>query len=154
MRAHIAYLKYVLRHKWFVFLWCMRIGCIGPVRAILHDWDKFLPDEWFAYVNTFYNPDGSKQYKEGPEFALAWRLHQIRNKHHWQYWLLTWDRGETVALPMPHTHIYEMVADWQGAGQAITGKADSRGWYEKNKEKMILHPKTRAFVEYLLSEFP
>ena len=72
---------------------------------MFHDWTKFRPSEWFRYAQTFYKPDGSKQYVESPEFAYAWMLHQHRNKHHWQYWLkidgisiqctdvVVWDRG-------------------------------------------------------------
>lgn len=146
---HIAYLRYVLRHKWFVFLGCLKLK-VPLWQAIVHDWDKFMPDEWFPYVNTFYKPDGSKQYNETLEFAQAWNAHQKRNKHHWQYWLLTWDRGEEVALAMPEEHIREMVADWYGAGWAINGKPDPLPWYERNRDKIKLSPLTRIRVEYLL----
>jgi hypothetical protein len=139
-------LRYVLRHKWFVFLACLRLK-VPLWRAIAHDWDKFLPDEWFPYVHTFYRPDGSKQYVESVEFAEAWNRHQKRNRHHWQYWLLTWDRGETVALEMPATDALEMLADWIGAGQAITGDPDPRPWYVKNASKIKLHRETRMAVE-------
>jgi hypothetical protein len=105
MRRHIAYAKYVLRHKWYVFWECLKLG-LSPFTAFSHDWDKFYGDEWFPYARTFYASDGAKQYKESPEFAYAWMLHQHRNPHHWQYWLdadgtplfmtniLVWDRGE------------------------------------------------------------
>lgn len=106
MRRHWQYLKYVLRHKWFVFLAGLKLG-VPILTLIVHDWDKFLPDEWFPYARTFYKPNGEKQYLESPEFAQAWMKHQHRNKHHWQYWLIAgatplpatnlivWDRGET-----------------------------------------------------------
>jgi hypothetical protein len=145
MRRHLAYLKYVLRHKWFVFLACFRMRV--PIWiAILHDWDKFLPDEWFPYTTTFYNKDGSKRYIEFPEFADAWNAHQKRNKHHWQYWMLTWDRGETECLPMPDVYRREMIADWIGAGRAL-GKPNTWEWYAENRDKMKLHPDTRAWVD-------
>lgn len=151
MKAHLAYLRYVLRHKKFVFLACLHLGV--PVwRAVFHDWDKFLPDEWLPYVRTFYKDDGSSQYNETPDFAEAWNRHQKRNRHHWQYHLLTWDRGETIALPMPETDVREMVADWIGAGAAL-GKPDTAGWYSKNSDKMILHPETRMQVEKLLTYY-
>src|SRR5688572_9099157 len=105
MRRHWAYLKYVLRHKWFVFQECLKLG-VPLWIAIVHDWDTFLPDEWLPYARTFYKPDGSKQYVESIDFALAWKQHQHRNKHHWQYWcnvdgiplyltmIMIWDRGQ------------------------------------------------------------
>lgn len=151
MRRHLAYLNYVLRHKWFVFCACLYFK-VPLYRAIIHDWTKFLPSEWFPYANTFYKFDGSKQYVESPSFALAWRHHQRRNLHHWQAWLITWDRGNTEPLPMSEPYIAEMVADWFGAGKAITGSWGAKDWYEKNKEKIILHPASRAIVEDYLTK--
>jgi len=49
---HLAYLRYVLRHKWFVLLACWRAGLYW--RGIVHDWHKFLPSEWFPYVEHFH----------------------------------------------------------------------------------------------------
>lgn len=146
---HINYLKYLLRHKWFVFVACLRIGA-SPWLGIIHDASKFKLSEWIPYASCFYAPDGSKQYKEGPDFTFAWNHHQKRNKHHWQYWLITWDRGSTEPLPMPRKYILEMVADWMGAGRAITGKWETKEWYVKNQDTIRLHPQTRAQVEVIL----
>lgn len=190
MKRHIAYLKAVIRHKWFVFLACLQFG-VPLWTALLHDWDKFLPDEWLPYARTFYKPDGSKQYIESVEFAQAWMLHQHRNKHHWQYWvkisannlytfvresnILVWDRGVAQEIIernsgstswlelrdiagatfdhtewMPDAARREMLADWFGAGRAYNEDwtpLEPRKWYEKNRDKMILHADTRAWVE-------
>lgn len=115
MKRHWQYLKYVTRHKWYVFLACLRLR-VPLWIALFHDWDKFMPDEWFPYARTFYAPDGSKRYVESVDFAHAWMKHQHRNKHHWQYWLwitiadhnfgmpiregnyLVWDRGEAQQI--------------------------------------------------------
>lgn len=152
MKQHLAYLRYVLRHKYYVWRGGRMVGGVPLWRLLIHDWDKFLPDEWLPYVRTFYKPDGSNQYVESPEFAAAWNRHQKRNRHHWQWWMLTWDRGETTVLPMSETDVREMVADWIGAGWAITGNADPRPWYEQNKGKMQLHDETREKLERLLGE--
>lgn len=90
MKRHLNYGKYVLRHKWYVFLACLRFGLLW--RGIKHDWTKFLPVEWTPYARTFYAPDGSKQYKPDPLFDHAWNHHQKANSHHWQYWLLSPDK--------------------------------------------------------------
>lgn len=150
MKAHWKYFNYVLRHKWFVFRASMLLG-VPLWRAIIHDWHKLLPSEWAPYVQTFYSPDGSNRYSETPAFARAWRLHQIRGRHHWQHWLLSWDRGETIALEMDEHFEREMVADWFGAGRAITGKWGAEQWYAKNKSVIQLHPETRKRVERLLT---
>lgn len=157
MRAHWSYFKYVMRHKWFVFL----AGCKtnAPLwRLIIHDWSKFIPCEWFPYVRSFYNRDGSKRdWKtrgalEKLEFNMAWNHHQKTNKHHWQYWILINDSDEPKlrSQPMPTNYVREMVADWAGAGRAITGKWEVKTWYNANREKIILHDETRISVEQIL----
>lgn len=119
MKRHLLYLKYVLRHKWFVFLACLELRV--PIwNAIFHDWSKFLPVEWFAYVNYFYgekvqDENGFQTLKDGKltpimvapievrrAFDRAWNAHQKRNKHHWQFWLLTPDK------PRPNFSIQSM----------------------------------------------
>ncbi len=42
-------------------------------------------------------------------------------------------------------------AAWLGLWRAITGKAEPRPWYEKNRERIKLHAETRALVEGLLA---
>lgn len=150
MKRHLAYLKYLIRHKWFVYLACRKCG-VSLWRAVIHDWHKFLPSEWKPYAYTFYNADGTKaKYAETMAFATAWNYHQKRAKHHWQYWLLTWDKGTTEPVVMAEKYMREMVADWWGAGRVITGRWDARGWYLANADKIKLHPYTRKQVEQLL----
>jgi len=151
MKRFWSYLKYVVRHKWFVLVAGNRIGA-SYWRLLIHDASKFLPSEWLPYSRTFYKPDGSNQYVESPEFNMAWLMHQHRNKHHWQYWILKMDCGLVEPLPMPTKYIYEMVADWMGAGRAITGKWEVREWYEKNKNEILLSKRTKLMVEFILKE--
>jgi hypothetical protein len=144
MKAHILYLWYVVRHKWFVGRMCFKMGI--PLRGIIHDWSKFLPDEWGPYTEFFYT-----EKKNRNAFDTAWLKHQHRNPHHWQHWILKNDDGSTLALEMPELCAREMLCDWYGAGRAIVGPGSSTvEWYRKNREKMVLHPKTREFVEYAL----
>ena len=153
MRRHWNYFKYVCRHKWFVWVASRHIGA-SLWLAVIHDLSKFSPAEWIPYAHTFYNADGTKRYAENLEFAHAWNRHQKRNPHHWQYWLITWDRGNTEALDMPVKYIYEMVADWMGAGRAITGRWEARKWYEQNKDKIIITDRTRETVEAIFGIRP
>lgn len=110
MRRHWQYLKYVLRHKWFVLVAGIKIGV--PIHLlILHDMSKFRPFEWFAYARTFHAPDGTGQYKlDGTGFDVAWLHHQNHNKHHWQYWLLSEDNPDPEFNMQSHdggmTHNY------------------------------------------------
>ena len=156
MKGHLAYLKYVLLHKLYVFQASRVVGASWWL-SLVHDWSKFVPDEWSAYVHNFYHTDGRKKKKgqttiiQELDFDYAWNNHQKRQPHHWQYWVLQRDDGTTQALVMPEWYVREMIADWLGAGRAITGRWDGIwGWYQNNKTKMILHPATRAQVEYIL----
>lgn len=88
-------------------------------------------------------------YKE--KFNIAWNHHQKRNKHHWQYWLLTGDDGQAIALDIPEKYIREMVADWMGAGRAINGYYDVRSWFESAQDKMQLSANTKKTVLTLLT---
>lgn len=155
MRAHWAYFKYVAQHKWFVFRGCLLLG-VPLHQAIIHDWVKYLPVEWFAYVRQFYNADGSKQSvrdasgsydpnAQPDSFKRAW-LHHQRQPHHWQAWISIGDGGNLTALPIPQRFVLEMVADWYGAGMAIGGVMDVEPWYLKNKDKIILEDGTRFRV--------
>ena len=149
-RRHLAYLRYIARHKYYVWRGCRLVGHIPWWRAILHDWDRFLPDEWRPYAETFYAPDGSRQYTISPQLATAWNRHQKRNRHHWQHWLLTQESGETDVLIMPATDVREMAADWIGGGWAIQGTPDPWPWYLKNGQNVNLHPASRELLEELL----
>ena len=160
MKCHWSYLKYILRHKWYVFIECYKAGI--PWRGIIHDWHKFLPGEWSPYVHYFYGdypsytdlhgdwrnlvPD--KQTREGVDaaFDFAWLLHQKRARHHWQWWILPEDDGGIKVLSMSSVSRREMLCDWRGAGR-VWGKTDTLGWYEANKDNMQLHPDTRDWIE-------
>jgi len=156
MKRHLAYLGYILRHKWFVFWECVRLGIVW--RGLIHDWHKFLPSEWIPYARYFYNQDGTRIQRQDSTgyykptetgdaaFDFAWLLHQKRGRHHWQWWVLPEDEGGIKVLPMGEEDRQEMLADWRGAGRA-QGKPDTRKWYETNSHKMQLHPDTRHWIE-------
>jgi len=159
------YLSYVIRHKWFVFLEACRLGI--PWLGVIHDLSKFLPGEFIPYAKHFYGPDSHHKdgshapkgihtgrdetgyYKAGDTgdlaFDFAWLLHQKRNRHHWQWWVLLEDDGGTKLFDVSDRYRREMLADWRGAGHAL-GTPDTRAWYEKNKGKMKLHPHTRDWI--------
>ena len=148
MRAHWEYMKYISKHKWFVFLAGLRHSV--PVwRLLIHDWSKLLPAEWFPYAKSFYGPQPRTQ-ETKIAFDHAWLHHQHFNPHHWQHWVLREDDGKTKILEMPEHFCREMVADWCGAGRAITGKWEAWLWYEKNAERILLHPFTKNLVTELL----
>lgn len=154
MKKHWQYLKYVLKHKWYTFLECCKLGV--PWLGIIHDWSKFLPSEWFACVNYFHGPqaiprrDVTGYYKPTDTGDLAFDfarfLHDKRNRHSWQWWTLPNDKNGIEVFPIPDKYRREMLADWRGAGRA-QGTPNTASWYCANSEKMQLHPETRAWIE-------
>lgn len=150
MVKHLKYLRYILRHKWFVFWYCLQYRLF--IRAFTHDWTKFLPVEWFPYAERFYGH--SNNYAEAMQhisYQQAWNHHQKSNDHHWQYWILNRDNGETLCLPMSDRARWEMLADWRGAGRAL-GKPDTFAWYQDNKDNIELHVSTRLWLEAELTK--
>jgi hypothetical protein len=140
---HLKYFKYVVKHKWYVFL-AGRALKVPLYRLVFHDWTKFLSREWFPYAEYFYGNNSSEELKH--RFDLAWNHHQHKNDHHWQYWILVLDDGGQQILPMSEVARKEMVADWRGAGKAV-GKPNTAEWYLKNRENILLHKDTRKWVE-------
>jgi len=151
MKKYYQYLKYVIRHKWFVFLECRKVGMYW--RGVVHDMSKFLPSEFIPYARFFYGRYPKYEVYEGTtlkppsglfkedvkrHFDKAWLKHIHRNPHHWQYWLLQEVDGPLKIIPMPMKYLKEMLCDWHGAGMAITGKNNTADWYLKNKDKIKL----------------
>jgi len=146
---HVNYSWYIIKHKWFVMLECFKIGLFW--QGITHDLSKLLPDEWFPYAEYFYGGCSEddyfyKKYIE-LEFDFAWLLHQKRNPHHWQWWILNEDDGGTKILDMPLKYRKEMLCDWRGAGKAQGYGDNTKWWYQGNSKKMQLHPATRKWIE-------
>lgn len=154
MKAHWVYLKYVLRHKWFVLKACQELK-VSWWQALTHDLSKFLPLEWGGYVYSYYFEDGSKKKKEERTwwekscFDKAWLRHLQSNPHHWEYWCLVGNKGKVRPLRMPYRYIEEMVADWLAMGLSF-GKNDLVKYYDKNKDKILLDPWVRCRVEVLV----
>ena len=82
---HWRYFRYMVRHKWYVGVECWGRGLW--LHAVTHDLSKFRWSEWFPYVSFFYGPQ-PPLFRTQLNFDKAWLLHQHRNQHHWQYWLV------------------------------------------------------------------
>ena len=160
---YFKYLNYLLRHKWFVFVECCKVGIIW--RGFWHDFSKFYPSEFIPYAKFFYGRGCPKEYKKMKcdgmkcnaisvnmptgcrKFDNAWLSHQRRNPHHWQYWILREDKEIIKKLPMPINYAKEMICDWKGAGKAQKNPLSTKEWYNANKEKIKLADSTRNWVE-------
>jgi len=157
---YLRYLNYVLKHKWYVFLECCKAGHFWL--GIIHDWSKFRPSEFFPYAEHFYGKgrtiksgrDKTGYYKAGDSgeesFDFAWLLHQKRNRHHWQWWILPMDDRTTKLFDIGYRYLDELVCDWKGAGRAQKSKLTVLEYYRANREKIQLSNGTRNKLEILL----
>ena len=165
MKEYLKYFRYVVKHKWFVMIECFKVRLYW--RGLVHDLSKLSPSEFLPYAKFFYGKKGS-DIKKGrnktgyykptdtgdKNFDFAWLLHQKRNRHHWQWWILPEDEGGVKVLPMEESYLTEMICDWIGAGKAqghFSPKNDrffeTRKWYQQNGSKMQLHNDTRKEIE-------
>jgi len=136
-------------------------------RGIIHDMSKFSISEFKPYAFYFFGklPYWDEVKKVMPaycysytkdywkdKFDLAWLHHKRINKHHWEYWVDVDEDRKITILKMPEVYAKEMLCDWRGAGKAINGFDETKSWYEKNKNQMLLHSETRAWIEEQLSK--
>ena len=154
---YIKYAGYLLLHKWHVFLECCRHRI--PWRGLTHELSKFLPSEFLPYAQHFFGKDKAG-ISEGRDktgyynptktdddvFNFACALHVKRNRHHWQWWVLPDDDGGMKVFEMRPSYRKEMLCDWYGAGKAQGSYLNTREWYQKNKQKIYLHPNVKHWV--------
>ena len=117
-----------------------------------HDGSKYSSEEYNAYDAYFYGK------RDVDAFNRAWLHHIHNNPHHWQHWLLMNDDGKyrdpdkLIPLEMPKAYALEMVADWWSFSWRAGDLEGVFAWYEEHRDNIILHPKTREFVESVLDE--
>lgn len=137
MLATLKYAWLTIRHKWFVLLAGLRIGC--PLwRLIKHDMSKLGWYELPKYGRQFF---GGRDDPYG--FMCCWIHHQNHNDHHWEYWIprtghsrCTPPYEDNKPVTMPRGAVLEMVADWFGASRAYEGafptSAEDWPWLQLN----------------------
>ena len=151
------YTQYIIEHKrnvehayhWLIDHGILDIHKSRPSLCVEHDMSKYQAEEYDAYDNYFY---GAKTAKVKEAFDYAWLHHIHNNPHHWQYWVLINDEDGTKALEMPEEYAIEMVCDWWAFSHKSGNLKEIFDWYKSHKKNMILHEKTRKFVEDLLDK--
>ena len=83
-------------------------------------------------------------------FDLAWNHHQKTNKHHWEYWVLISGK-EMKPLPMDYIYIIEMLCNWSAMSLKFNDLPSE--FFNKNKNRILLHKETKFIVESLLNMF-
>lgn len=139
-----SYFNYLARHKWWVLVYCVQYGM--PIRGLIHDWSKFMPDELIPYANFFESDERSQDTKDA--FRLAWLKHVHRNPHHHQYWVSIADDGKMRAQLMPVHIRKEMIADWKSANRCSKySTGDLREWWLARRERIVMHVDTREWID-------
>jgi hypothetical protein len=139
---YVKYLVYVLRHKWFVLLECLRIAAdllkqalVIAWMGVIHDTSKLSAEEFGPYARRFIAKADDRA-----EWDAAWKHHWQHNLHHW----VTWAQEERPS-PMPLRYRQEMLADWRAMSRAFGNQA--KDWYLGRRETIKLHEETRLWVE-------
>lgn len=134
------YLAYLQRHRQFVLEEAIKLYI--PDRGLTHDLSKFSPEEFGPYADYFYGGHERANVPADVQYAFDYA------------WVLREDDSATKMLMMPEDALRELLADWRGAGRAILGdKADTPAWYAQHRDRILLHPDSRAWIEHALTHY-
>jgi len=153
LRNMVKHFVKICKHKFWVGYYCFKLGI--PIQGILHDLSKFHPVEFFESVK--YYQGGSSPIdacKKAKGYSNAWMHHKGRNKHHYEYWVDSYDDGGKP-LVMPYRYAKELICDYLGAGRAYYGKEftylKEYEWWQKKKAKpLAMHPAIKNFIGTVL----
>ena len=146
----------ILKHKWFVYVYCKEMGITW--RGVKHDLSKFHPTEFLESLK-YYKKGSSPipRCKKDKGYSNAWFHHRGHNDHHYEYWVDNLDNGG-VSVKMPYDAMLEMIADWLAAGRAYNGKSftykQEYDWLQNFlKTNPKIHPVTLSFVKHFIKWF-
>ena len=150
-----GHLSTITKHKLYVASGCFKIGLYR--HGIMHDLSKYSPQEFVTGVKNYVgdrSPNAVERELCG--MSRAWLHHKGRNKHHFEYWIDFSSKapGGVLGCRMPLRYVAEMVCDRRAACMAYHGSdykpSDPWEYYAKTKDRVIMHPDTRAVLERAL----
>ena len=155
MNKVFGHFKTITTHKLVVMKECFKIGLYK--QGLLHDLSKYGPVE-FLEGCKFYTGTQSPHHKERASkgYSEAWLHHKGRNKHHFEYWIdYSMDSGKGLeGTKMPPNYVAEMMMDRIAAAKVYNkGSYNDHqplDYYERGKHAYMIHPETRALLEFLL----
>ena len=149
------HLRTVQRHRKLVRQYCFRLGLYK--QGLTHDLSKYSPTEFLLgvkYYQGFQSPHNGERAAYG--YSKAWLHHKGRNRHHLEFWTDYASSGnrDLSGIKMPPKYVAEMFCDRLAACKIYNKDAytdgDSLAYYERAKKHYLLHPETRATLEFLL----
>lgn len=151
----VGHFKTITKHKLAVMKNCFRVGLYR--QGLLHDMSKYSWEEFrtgILYYQGNRSPNAAE--KEARGYSAAWLHHKGRNKHHFEYWIdFAPDKSEgLIGNRMPLRYLIEMVMDRIAACKVYQGINYHDGcplqYFEKGRDYMVMHEKTRSCLEKLL----
>jgi len=147
--------KTITHHRWLVRKGCFQIGLYW--QGLVHDLSKYSPTEFSVgakYYQGTRSPNSMEREEKG--YSEAWIHHKGRNRHHWEYWTdLNLVTRTYDSVPMPRKYLAEMVMDRRAACMVYQGEkytpASALEYYQKSKERRLIHPQTQKELEYILT---
>ena len=149
------HLRTVNHHKWLVLKGCFRVGLYW--QGLTHDLSKYSPTEFLVgarYWQGTRSPNAAERDEKG--YSEAWMHHKGRNRHHYEYWT---DMSPVTRnydpIPMPRKYLIEGVMDRIAACRTYQGNAYTEAspfiYFEKSRDRQLMHPQTEQELHYLLS---
>lgn len=154
LKKIFGHLRVVNKHRFKVFCLCCKANI--PIRGLLHDLSKYSKEEFIESARYFgegkFSPIRTCKNEKG--YSNAWIHHKNHNKHHYEYW---YDYNAPLECPIiPFKYFLEMICDSFAAGQTYQGKNWTKeyqlSYWNKVKDKAILHPKYRKLLDKVYQE--
>ena len=168
------YNKYLFKHKVFVCVgYYFLENLYSPnssgrtkfhrdlslAQLFCHDKSKTSMAEYGPYDKYFYSEDELDE-EAISKYKYAWNNHIHEDPHHWQYWVLINDDDGIKPLPMPRRDILELLCDWmsfditpiQPYGTFKLNAHKLKKYWTDHENTMILHPKTRSSIKYMINK--
>jgi len=146
--------KTITKHRWLVRGGCFKVGLYW--QGLTHDLSKYTPTEFWngaRYYQGTRSPNAAEREDKG--YSEAWMHHKGRNRHHYEYWTdMNMQTKNYESVPMGRKYLVEMVMDRRAACMTYQGKnytsASAFNYFDKSREKSLMHPQTRRELEFLL----
>ncbi len=149
-----GHFRTITRHRHAVIRHCAKAGIFW--QGLGHDLSKYTPAEFFAGVKYYQgtrSPNEQERIEKG--YSAAWMHHKGRNRHHFEYWTdYCTQSGKLEPVKMPLRFVAEMFCDRVAACKIYNGEhyqdRDPLDYFEKAKQRRMIHPDTAMLLESLL----
>ena len=147
--------KTITHHRILVMQGCFRIGLYW--QGLTHDLSKYSPVEFWTGARFYQgtrSPNAAEREQKG--YSEAWMHHKGRDRHHYEYWTdMSLQTRSYEPVPMPRKYLAEMVMARLAACKTYQGSAytdaSALAYFEKSREKQLMHPQTRQELGYILA---